>query len=224
LAELFYVLMGEEEAKANKKRNIRSGVRSMARRRHPISPAKPAAGPGAEPERKAPDAATSSAPEPAVEAFAETSAPGKRMAASTVTLRFDERGEPLEAKPETIERARDWLRKSGLTDSELELAPEPPAFLVDEKLTEHILDALAYAQAASVHFFCGHPFDEALRIVRFSAQEQPELVPVATRVLQKHLPEWIAAYEDLAGLLLRFGVVEANKLVQLRKLRNKEAK
>jgi len=207
----------------------------MARKRHSVLPATPAASPGgtlpgrtgSEPEAKAHDTQMSSAPEPVAEALGQTSAPGKRMAASTVTLRFDERGEPLEAKPETVERAREWLRKSGVLEREPELGPELPPVLLDEKLAEHVLDAIAYAQASLIRIFTGLPFDEVLSRVRLAREEHAELAPLTARVLQKHLPTWVAFYEDMAGLVLRLGVVEANKFAELRarlKQADKEAK
>ena len=155
-------------------------------------------------------------------------APGadKRMAASTVTLRFDERGEPLEAKPETVERAREWLQKMSPAGPEPEaLAPVGPEF-VDEKLVGHLLHAVNLAQAGLVRAFAGLPFDQALSAVRFTDKEVAEVAPAAVAVLEKHLPGWLAAHQDLAGLVVILGAIEASKWESLRKLaqeRNKEA-
>lgn len=150
----------------------------------------------------------------------------KRMAASTVTLRFDERGEPLEAKPETVERAREWLKKMGAYGAEPELPPPPGPEFVDEKLVHHLLHGINLAQAGLVRTLARLPFEEALSAVRFTEQEIAEVAPAAVAVLQKYVPGWLAAHQDLGGLVVILSAIEAHKWENLRRLakqRKKEA-
>lgn len=145
--------------------------------------------------------------------------PEKPIAASTVTLRFDERGEPLEAKPETLARAREWLHKSGGDEPEAGLAAELGPSFVDEKLVGHVLRGIAFAQAGLVHAFDnGVDFGKAHEALRLSDKEIAEIAPAAVPVLEKYLPGWAAAHQDVLGLIVVLGAIEANKFEAVRKL------
>jgi hypothetical protein len=150
------------------------------------------------------------APEPPKDADAAVEE--KPKAASTVTLRFDEKGQPLPAEPETIERAREWLRLQGVAEAE----PEPPELLPapvpDEQLAEHLWDGVAYLQAFLLRALPGLPFDKALELARLKGKEREELVPLTARVLQKWVPGLWRFAGDMTGLVMRATVVEANKL------------
>jgi hypothetical protein len=157
-------------------------------------------------------------PSPAPEPLAEppkgagpVGAEEKPKAASTVTLRFDERGQPLKAEPETIERAREWLRLQGVAEAEPE-PPELPAPVPDEQLAEHLWDGVAYLQAFLLRALPGLPFDKALELARLKGKEREELVPLTARVLQKWVPGLWRLAGDVTGLVMRTAVVEANKL------------
>jgi len=149
---------------------------------------------------------------------------GKSKSASTVTLRFDERGQPLKAEPETVGRAREWLRLAGVVEAE----PEPPGLVpepaLDEQLAEHLLDGLSYLQAGLVHAFTGLSFNEVLELARLKREEQAELVPLTARVLQKYVPQLWRFGGDMAGLVIRMGTVEANKVVAVQHKLKKERK
>jgi len=172
----------------------RRGDKGKARRREKAQPS-PVPEPLAEPPKDA-DAAVEEKPK----------------AASTVTLRFDERGQPLKAEPETIERAREWLRLQGVAEVE----PEPPELLPapvpDEQLAEHLWDGVAYLQAFLLRALPGLPFDKALELARLKGKEREELVPLTARVLQKWVPGLWRLAGDVTGLVMRATVVEANKL------------
>ena len=148
----------------------------------------------------------------------------KPKAASTVTLRFDEKGQPLPAEPETIERAREWLRLQGVAEVE----PEPPELLPapvpDEQLAEHLWDGVAYLQAFLLRALPGLPFDKALELARLKGKEREELVPLTARVLQKWVPGLWRLAGDVTGLVMRATVVEANKLSAIQAEFNKGRK
>jgi hypothetical protein len=148
----------------------------------------------------------------------------RRLAASTVTLRFDERGEPLPAMDETVERAREWLKKSAGPEPEVEPLVGSGAALVDEKLVGHVLHGVNIVQAGLVRAFTGLEFDRALEVVRFSDKEVTELAPAAIPVLEKHLPAWLGACQDLAGLIVILGAIETAKLERLRALERESEK
>jgi hypothetical protein len=164
--------------------------------------------------RRREKAQPSLAPEPLAEppkGAGPVGAEEKPKAASTVTLRFDERGQPLKAEPETIERAREWLRLQGVAEAEPE-PPELPAPVPDEQLAEHLWDGVAYLQAFLLRALPGLPFDKALELARLKGKEREELVPLTARVLQKWVPGLWRLAGDVTGLVMRATVVEANKL------------
>jgi hypothetical protein len=172
--------------------------------------------------RRREKAQPSPVPEPLKDAGAAVEE--KPKAASTVTLRFDEKGQPLPAEPETIERAREWLRLQGVAEAE----PEPPELLPapvpDEQLAEHLWDGVAYLQAFLLRALPGLPFDKALELARLKAKEREELVPLTARVLQKWVPGLWRLAGDVTGLVMRATVVEANKLSAIQAEFNKGRK
>ena len=153
-------------------------------------------------------------PAPAAAAAAEE----RPIAASTVTLRFDERGEPLPAKGETMERAREWLERMGALEVEPEPAAESGAVFVDEALVGHLLHGVNLLQAGLVRGLVGLPFDQAFSALRFSDKEVSEVAPAAVAVLEKRLPGWLAGHQEVIGLGVTLAALEASKLEALRKL------
>jgi len=177
--------------------------------------------------RRREKAQPSPAPEPLAEPPKDVgAAEEKPKAASTVTLRFDERGQPLKAEPETIERAREWLRLQGVAVAEA--GPEPPELLPapvpDEQLAEHLWDGVAYLQAFLLRALPGLPFDKALELARLKGKEREELVPLTARVLQKWVPGLWRLAGDVTGLVMRAAVVEVNKLSAIQAEFNKGRK
>ena len=128
-------------------------------------------------------------------------ASSKPEAARTLTLRFDENGNPLPITEETRER----LRKAagGLLEEPLEELT--PSSIIDEKFAGHVLDGVNEAQAFLVSRAAPLSIEEARKAVRYDADQRKELAPRLARILNRRLGGWLAKNPDVYALMVTLG-------------------
>ncbi len=149
--------------------------------------------------------------------------PSAEEAASTITLRLDDKGRILPLRDETRERLKQALESSDLGEG---YKPRPAGKFVDEAFAGRLLDALGAAQSFVFSKSAKIPYAKAAEAMRFDNEDKKSLASPTSALLNQYAGAWLTRHGVLLEFSVKFAAIEASKLdkaVALAREHGKEA-